>query len=120
MMQRRELRWVLSLGDHPLPFPILAWFLGRGITQKIIFSFNNKKCTCCLCGGRKVVLDGSLNPRKCLVRSSIPRNTAGGIQPPACPPSLSLGLYLLCRLHSAPMCARLGRKTIWCEDLEFA
>lgn len=86
-------------GRSSTPFPILAWFLGRGIIQKTIFSFHNKECSCCLCWvlhcrSRKCCFGGGLKPRKRLVHSSIPRTTAGGTRLPACPPSLSLGLYL--------------------------
>lgn len=92
-----------EMGDHPLPSPSSPGFSGEA-SPKTQFSLFITKSVCAVCVGfcsvgvESVVLGGGLKPRKHLVHSYIPRTP------------LSLGVR---RLHPAPECGPLGRKTIW-------
>lgn len=98
MMQRRELRWVII---HCLPHPRLAFRERPHPKPNFLFITKSVRAVCvgfCSVGVESVVLGGGLKPRKHLVHSYIPRTP------------LSLGVR---RLHPAPECGPLGRKTIW-------
>lgn len=115
LMWRREPRRVLSPGDNPLPSPSLPGFKEgvRDITQKTIFSINNRECSYCLCWvsqrseGRSVGLDLSWKPGSAW--PTRPQDCCWGSPRSRCVPPTSPA-KLLAVLHSLPVLLSGGKQ----------